>query len=272
LGRQLGKRGLEGRIWTALRMPELVGLRHGAVRTLLDEVDHVIALCGWTKEVLLRNGVPPEKVTLSRHGVCHSPERVRTSLRPRAELQVPIRIAYLGRLESEKGVDLLIDAMLCLQERQLTLDIFGLNHGSQEHPYANRLRALASRDTRIRFCPELRGHEVLNRLAEYHCLAVPSRSLETGPMVVLEAFAAGIPVIVSDAGGIAELVSHEQNGLLVSPNVKAWKKILLRISDDPAVLQKLRAGVRPPRTIRDAASEVQAVYDSVTCHVAHPIR
>ena len=52
-------------------------------------------------------------------------------------------------------------------------------------------------------------------LSRIDVLAVPSQWLETGPLVVLEAFAAGTPVIGSDLGGIRELVSDGRDGLLV---------------------------------------------------------
>ena len=95
-------------------------------------------------------------------------------------------------------------------------------------------------------------------------LAVPSQWLETGPIVVLEAFAAGIPVAGSNLGGIPELVEHGVNGLLIDPASPAnWAAALRSLSQDPDLLATLRSRIRPPRTMRDAAAELNAIYSQV---------
>ena len=65
-----GRAGLRGGVWTAMRVRELTTLRHRCAREFLAEADHVVAVCEWVREVLLRNGVPAEKITLSRQGLC----------------------------------------------------------------------------------------------------------------------------------------------------------------------------------------------------------
>jgi glycosyltransferase involved in cell wall biosynthesis len=89
--------------------------------------------------------------------------------------------------------------------------------------------------------------------------------------VVLEAFAAGIPVLGSDLGGIAELVEHEVDGLLVEPaSPEAWGGALRRVLDDPDLLTRLRRGVRPPRRMGQVAEEMLAVYHRLT-RLAGPV-
>jgi glycosyltransferase involved in cell wall biosynthesis len=82
--------------------------------------------------------------------------------------------------------------------------------------------------------------------------------------VVLEAFAAGIPVLGSNLGGIAELVTDGVDGVLVEPDsVDDWARTLARLADNPVALAALRAGVRPPRRLSVVASEMRKVYDNV---------
>jgi len=82
---------------------------------------------------------------------------------------------------------------------------------------------------------------------------------------VLEAFAAGIPVVGTNLGSIAELVEHGVNGLLVEPgSAHAWAEALRRLSQDPDLIATLRSGIRPPRTMNDAAIELKAVYRQVS--------
>ena len=201
-GRMLGKivdRSVSGGLWTALRMTELVELRHASFRNLMREADHIIALCQWVKDLLFRNGVPEGKVTVSRQGVCRNARRLAIS----RAASGPLRIAFLGRLDAAKGVHILIEALRAIPDAEVLLDIYGVAQGTAGSAYRDRMLKLAYRDSRITFCDPLSNDEVVERLQDYDALAVPSQWLETGPIVVLEAFAAGIPVIGSDLGGIA---------------------------------------------------------------------
>jgi Glycosyl transferase 4-like domain len=67
--RGLEKANLSGGIWTALRMLELVQARHEAFQALMREVDGVVALREWVRALMVRNGVPRSKITLSQHGL-----------------------------------------------------------------------------------------------------------------------------------------------------------------------------------------------------------
>jgi glycosyltransferase involved in cell wall biosynthesis len=85
--------------------------------------------------------------------------------------------------------------------------------------------------------------------------------LETGPLVVLESFAAGVPVVGSNLGGIAEWVKHEKNGLLVQhENVRGWTDALRRCADDRNLVLRLRNGIEAPRTMMMVAQEMAQMY------------
>jgi glycosyltransferase involved in cell wall biosynthesis len=95
-------------------------------------------------------------------------------------------------------------------------------------------------------------------------VVVPSRWLETGPLVVLEAFAAGTPVLGARLGGIAELVSDDVDGVLVAPDdAPAWALTLASLANDPTRVARLRAGVRPPRTMDEVGCEMALLYRSM---------
>ncbi|MDP9171223.1 MAG: glycosyltransferase, partial [Acidobacteriota bacterium] len=108
---------------------------------------------------------------------------------------------------------------------------------------------------------------------EYDLLAVPSQWLETGPLVVLEAFAAGTPVLGSDLGGIAELVRDGVDGVLVKPagSVAAWAQAMRRLCGQPELLIRLRAGIRPPRHTREVALEMMPVYRNALARDRTPV-
>jgi glycosyltransferase involved in cell wall biosynthesis len=175
-----------------------------------------------------------------------------------------VRIAFLGRLDPVKGADILIQALRSSPAANLQMDIFGISQGRRDEEYARELKLAAVGDSRITFRLPISASHVVSVLRMYDAVAIPSHCLETGPMVVLEAFAAGVPVIGSRLGGIEEQVHNNVNGLLVDPgSVMAWAKALREVSGSPGLLARLRAGVRPPRTIATAAGEIEAVYASL---------
>jgi len=260
VGRLLGSIGISGGLWTALRMTELVELRHSAFHALMREADHVIALCQWVKDLLLRNGVPAERLTVSRQGIGQEfPTRSEHVASP------TLRVAFLGRLDPSKGVHLLVAALRGNPQLSVRLDVFGVAQGKADRTYGKGLAKLASGDPRIAFHAPIPNDQVMERLQEYDLLAVPSQCLETGPIVVMEAFAAGVPVAGSNLGGIVELVEHGVNGLLVEPtSPDAWAEALRRLSRDPDLLARLRSGIRPSRTMRDAAIDSMSIYRHVS--------
>jgi glycosyltransferase involved in cell wall biosynthesis len=256
LGRWLGNLNLQGGAWTALRMTELVNLRHTVLHTLLSEVDHIVAVCNWVKDVLLVNHVPSEKITVIRQGVCYNlPEKTNSS---QHHAQLTLNIAFFGRLDPTKGIHILIKALEAVPQLAVSLDIYGISQASDT--YIQELKALATKDPRITFKPPVPAEKVMATLIDYDLLAVPSQWLETGPMVVLEAFAAGIPVIGSNLGGIAELVQSEINGILVEPtSISAWSQALQRCQDR-YLLKQLSAGIKPPSTMATVASQMLSIY------------
>jgi glycosyltransferase involved in cell wall biosynthesis len=87
---------------------------------------------------------------------------------------------------------------------------------------------------------------------------------ETFAFVISEAFAAGVPVIASQLGPLADRVHHEIDGLLVPPgDVEALHHALHRLQSEPAFLSQLQAGINPIRTMADHVQDIELVYNEV---------
>jgi glycosyltransferase involved in cell wall biosynthesis len=264
VGRCVGRAGLSGRSWTALRMTELVELRQSVFHEVMQEADRIVALCDWVKDLLLHNGVPAEKITISRHGLLQLGRTVAETSEDHSPTSEPLRIAFLGRLDPTKGVDVMLRALRLLPELSVEFHIYGIVQGDHSQAYGKELEAIARDDLRVSFLPPIPSDGVVPILAKYHLLAVPSQWLETGPLVVLEAFAAGTPVIGSNLGGIRELVRHEVDGLLVEPgSVESWAKAIERTAKDRSLLITLMKGIKPPRSMNSVAEEMLALYQSM---------
>jgi glycosyltransferase involved in cell wall biosynthesis len=92
-------------------------------------------------------------------------------------------------------------------------------------------------------------------------LAVPSLWLENSPLVVHEAFQAGVPVVAARTGGLAELVENGKSGLLYDPtDPAALATALMRLVTEPGLLERLAASRPPVKPIDRDALEWDAVY------------
>lgn len=262
VGRLVGKLPLRGPAMTAMRMRELIELRHAAVREFLGIADAVVAPSRWVERLLLANGVPAPKIRVCAQGVAN-PATGKLGRRP-GGVGAALKVAALCRLERTKGVHVLIEAMAADRSLEMTLDVYFVPQPHDQAYFEMVVRGVA-RDPRIRLLPAVPNEKVVETLANYDVLVVPSQISETGPLVVLEAFAAGIPVIGSDIGGISERVIHDRNGLLVAPfDRRAWTQELRRLAADPWLLRRLSRGITPPPLMRDVAAAMESLYREMT--------
>jgi glycosyltransferase involved in cell wall biosynthesis len=247
---------LNEKLRTALEMRRIVDLRCSSVREFLVQVDHIVAVCEWIREVLYRNGISDSKVTLSRQGLPH----VSNSPISRRLPDNPLRLVFMGRLHRTKGIEMLADAVM-KAKADVILDVYGTVQSEDGRAIHARLSELAAKSPRVRLCSPIAPEQVVETLANYHMLAVPSQWLETGPLVVYEAFAAALPVIGSNLGGIAELVRHGKNGmLLVHDRPEDWVRVIDLLGNSPAMVNRLAANVEAPRTMAHVADDMNGVY------------
>ncbi len=93
---------------------------------------------------------------------------------------------------------------------------------------------------------------------------MPSLWYETFSFLVSEAFAAGVPVIASRIGPLADRVRDGVDGLLAPPgDVLAWRAALQRLVDGPELLNDLRGNIRCPTTLAEHVKEVESLYRAV---------
>jgi glycosyltransferase involved in cell wall biosynthesis len=258
-GRLAGRLGLKGGVWTGLRMTQLVSARHRSVRDFFGEVDRIVAVCDWVRDLLLLNGVAREKIVFSRQGIARQ-------VFPRVPSPAggPLRLVFMGRFDASKGLHLLLQALRRDRSLDVRLDVYGTVQDDASRRYAAALQAFASGDARVAFREPVPQERLSDALGNADFLAVPSQWLESGPLVVLEAFAAGVPVLGAKRGGVEELVRHGVDGWLVeASSVEAWTDAVRRLSTDRALVARLRGGVREPRSMSDVAREMIPVYQEL---------
>jgi glycosyltransferase involved in cell wall biosynthesis len=160
-------------------------------------------------------------------------------------------VVFAGRLSPEKGVDTLIEAVGRVTG-PVRLDVAG------EGPDRERLEAVAARvgEGRVRFLGRLASEAMDALIGEALAVVLPSRWYENQPMIVLEAFARGVPVVASDLGGTPELVRHGTDGFLVPPDDSAaLASALQALLSDPARARAMGKTARE-RAVTDFAPDV----------------
>jgi glycosyltransferase involved in cell wall biosynthesis len=174
----------------------------------------------------------------------------------------PIRLTYVGQLKYHKGVDILLEAVISLLNagENVSLELWGNEMEAPE--YVNRLKVRSAPYPAIHWNGSFTGGKIWEILSETDALVVPSRWYENSPNVILEAFSMRVPVVATNLGGMAELVSHERSGLLFEiDNVEELRLQLRRLLHDTELLWKLREGIPQVKTLDDEMRETMTHYD-----------
>ena len=154
-----------------------------------------------------------------------------------------------------KGIKILLEAFRNLDRSEL--HIFGSIGG--QRTFLERYGT-----ERVFFDGAFDNWDINAVLEKIDVLIVPSIWYENSPLVIQEAFVAGVPVITSNIGGMAELVEDGVEGFTFDVGDKgALKEVMKRIEDDPEILNDLDVGEAKVRSIQDDARFIQQIYREV---------
>jgi glycosyltransferase involved in cell wall biosynthesis len=244
----------------ALRQVADVRERPARIRERMEGVDRVLAYTRLTESLLARNGVGGKGTIVSPYGIDAA------RLRGAGEARRPsdaLRVGFVGTLAPHKGPDLPVRAFRALpRDLDATLRVYGGGEGYED--YLEGLRRLAAPDARITLAGAFAKEDLGRVLSGIDVLVVPSRWYENAPGVIFEAFAAGLPVVATDLGGMSEFVRHGENGLLFPLDAAGeLAGLLRRLAEEPGLLRELRDGVPPVKTVGEYAGELERVYVGV---------
>jgi glycosyltransferase involved in cell wall biosynthesis len=217
--------------------------RPAAQLRALAQADAVVAPSRFLAGMFARNGFPAERITVVPYGLAAGRITAPPVVRPRA----PLQLGFCGVLSPWKAPHVAIAAVRGSKAPvQLRL------HGNAEEPmfadYIRGLREAAGDDPRITFEGAYDEAGASAVFAGLDALVVPSTWYENTPFVVLEAFAAGIPVLASDLGGLSEVVQHGSNGLLFRAGDAAdLRAAIERLVGEPGLHARLRP--QPPHGV-----------------------
>ena len=231
-----------------------------------------LAVSQSSKDDLVARGIAAESIAILHNGIT-PPSQPGPPIAER-----PCRVAYLGRLEPYKRVDLMLRALATLVERFPALEIVLVGRGTAR-PGLERLAAELGIAERTRFTGFVDEAERNALVAEARVCVCPSVKEGWG-ITVIEANALGTPVIATDAPGLADAVRPDETGLLVADGAAdaftgRLATALGGLLPDDARLAKLSAGALAwskrfdwDRSAEQMARAVEAAQSSMTAEGA----
>lgn len=169
---------------------------HRAIGTYRERITRYIALNRFARSKYIEGGLPAERI------------RIKPNFVPSAALpswQKRRGGLYVGRLSSEKGLDVLADAMKLAEH--VPVEVIG----------SGPLEALATRSFGDRYLGYRSLDDIMARMGAAQFMVLPSICYENSPRTIVEAFSCGLPVIASRLGALVDIVRDGVTGLLFNP-------------------------------------------------------
>jgi glycosyltransferase involved in cell wall biosynthesis/GT2 family glycosyltransferase len=267
---------LMGLLQTAGSTPGLAGMaryaeefehlreRHDVVVGGYDSADLLIAPSRFLRGKLLATGkFDPHKVLYSDYGT------LTDNVRPIERKPDPsgrLRVGFVGSLLWYKGVDVLVSAMAKVPASKAELHVFG-DYKPDSDPYHAKLRELAAAGGgKVRFHGRFDNQNIARVYEQIDVLCTPSTWFENSPITIHESFLFRTPQLVSDIGGMAELVRNGVDGLhfkVGDPGDLARQ--ILRLCDEDGLYARLCANFPRIKTMAEDAEEMESRYRGLAC-------
>ena len=169
------------------------------------------------------------------------------------------RILHIGMFDPKKSQDVLLAAFQMLRDRHFDCSLTMI--GAKGPTLEEVRRVAAGFGDRVSVLVDVEHDRIPEFMANADLFVLPSRS-EGFPLVLIEAGAAGLPVVATSAGGIPEFIAHGATGLLVEPdNPRALADAIARVLENDELAGGLAARLRAQAvryTWRRAADELVA--------------
>jgi glycosyltransferase involved in cell wall biosynthesis len=256
--------GRRGSLWTparhvpAVANPHLLSghaQRSTCLLQALRQTDGLLAVSEFVKAAFVRHGLPSARIRTLPPALALE----HITWIPRTAPETPLRIGFLGRAVPMKGAHIFAEAVREVPAERARFLMYG---GAS--PETRRYLQQLSGQARL----EIRGsytRDDLPRILDgLDVVVVPSLVQETVGLVVLEAQAAGVPVIASRIGAIPEHVRDGENGLLCAPGDPADLAAKIRhVVETPSLVAAMSARTRPSTPLKTHVDMLLDIYTAM---------
>lgn len=187
-------------------------MREGYIKNCISIIDHFFSPSAFLMERMVDWGIPSSRISVIEN-ILKLPAPVKQQSGSKARIS---KIGFFGQINPYKGLDVVLDAFDLVLKRIPTAHLYingkisEINQPEYNHKLNEKMEKLTDSVTfRGAYSPET----LPARLAEVGWIVMGSRWWENSPVVIQEAFAAGIPAILPDLGGMAEQLARTKFGL-----------------------------------------------------------
>jgi glycosyltransferase involved in cell wall biosynthesis len=257
LGRIIGSRKRAPYLARGLAYPWFIHKSIESKRVVFRHAPIIIAPSQATAMFLALNGVPQERIRVVPHGIEPMPRLPFERINGRR-----IRFGYIGSVNRAKGFHILLQALERIEPQDYCdLHIFGGAQNPWDNAFVSECIARYLGKARIINHGYISHDELPNAFKEIDILVVPSIYLEVFGLVILEAFSAGRPVIVSKSGGPEELVRHGIDGFVVERNnSQALSEAMQEFMDHPELIFEMSSRISHVKTMKEYVDELENIY------------
>lgn len=242
-------------ITTALSFPFIIKKLRKDFESLVQHCDALVAISHWYIDVLKKNTKEHHKLNFISQAL---PQNIHQQTTSPSKQQSILKLVFIGRISHFKGISDLLTAIKLLPQSSLVLDIYG---DTDEPEYMAECKLMSASMPNVTWKGRLAIENVVQTLSGYDVLCLPSVVCEMAPLVIQEAFAAGIPVLASNVYGNAEQITEGQNGWLFRfKDVDDLHKKIKMLIDDPGLIAAAKRNRPVLRNFEAAANEYYHLY------------
>jgi glycosyltransferase involved in cell wall biosynthesis len=237
--------------------------RPGFLQKAANSVKAIMVPTKLMRDIFIENGINADLIHHVSFGIDTEP-LVAYQKKSASDI---LRIGFIGTLFEHKGVDLLVKALQLLPANApCNLTIWG--DPEQFPEYGHELMELAAsvpdRASKITFAGTFPNSQLGPVLSNIDVLVVPSRWYENTPLVMQSALATKTPLVVTDLGGMSELIKDGINGFTFQlNNEKSLASALQKFLDDPQLLARMRDNIPPEKNVAQMVDEIEAIYGTL---------
>ena len=222
-------------------------------KVVYDMADQLTAPSCFIPALFERNGWR-RNIKVIRHGINYADIKYVKTPAPQE-----ITFGFVGSVLWHKGVHVLVRAARKVARRDMKVKIYGSHFGNSS--YFNALQELAGNDERIEFRGFFEDEETPRVMSSLSALIIPSTYYENYPLAMITALAYRVPLIVSNVGGMREVIRNGVNGFTFQVgNYNELANIMEDIVTHPEILQDIRKNIEQPRRIEEEALDYETIY------------
>lgn len=240
-------------------------------KEFMSSVDVIQLHAQWLVELMVTNGVDRSKI----HFVDLGGVAQNRPVTPH-HISGPLKIVFSGRTAPVKGIHLLIDAVNGMPDEH-DFEVHVFTPATDGESYGQMVLQRLENNSHFKVPRSIPPDRIIDELTAMDVCVIPSLWPETGPFTVFDSFAAGLPVIGTNHAGIRERVRDGVDGLLFEwGSADDLRRKILRVVEDRPFLEKLRANIRPQRTVTDFSLDLRRLYEHIAATrslptLSHPV-